>query len=126
MQLYANSGQDIKGLSAISKNDESELFLLGSDYLEAKIKDLEERKNDDAFIVQLNSKKNTLRTLQTLSFDFTGVQLYRLDKQAAVDGRAEKPKRALIVAVGAVLSGFFAIFVALIIGAVKRRRELAL
>lgn len=123
LQLYACSARDIKGLSAITKNDESELFLLGSDYLEAKIKDLEERKNDDAFIAQLNSKKGTIKELKSLSFDFTGVKLYKLDKQAAVDGKAEKPKRALIVAVGAVLSLFMGLFVALIVGTIKCRKD---
>ncbi len=63
--------------------------------------------------------------LESLTFDFSGVQLYRWDKKASIDGKAEKPKRALIVAVGGVLSGFIAIFVALIAGAVKRRRVLA-
>jgi uncharacterized protein involved in exopolysaccharide biosynthesis len=52
----------------------------------------------------------------------SGVQLYRWDKKAVVDGQAEKPKRALIVAVGSVLSLFVGIFVALIAGAVKRRK----
>ncbi len=87
---------------------------------------LKAKKNDDPYIAELPPLLKKLDRLSKLSFDFTGVQLYKLDKQAAVDGRAEKPKRALIVAVGAVLSGFVAIFVALIVGAVKRRRELVL
>jgi uncharacterized protein involved in exopolysaccharide biosynthesis len=51
------------------------------------------------------------------------VKLYTLDQQAVTDDQAEKPKRALIVAVGGVLSFFMAVFVALIAGAIQRRKS---
>jgi len=86
---------------------------------------LKERKNDDPFIEGLLPLVSKLDRLESLTFDFTGAKLYRLDKAAMVDGKAEKPKRALIVAVGGVLSLFVGVFVALIAGAVKRRKALA-
>ena len=93
---------------------------------------LKARVNDDPFIAGLQPLLNKLNRLNerksqlASTSDMVGQQIYRLDKKAVVDGGHEKPKRALIVAVGAVLSGFIAIFVALIIGAVKRRKELVL
>jgi len=84
---------------------------------------LKARKNDDPYIAELPALLKKLDKLQKLSFDFTGVKLYRLDKKAFADGKAEKPKRALIVAVGSILAFFIAVFVALIMGAVKRRKE---
>jgi len=75
---------------------------------------LKARTNDDPYIAELPALLKKLDKLQKLSFNFNGVKLYRLDKKAIVDGKAEKPKRALIVAVGTVLAFFAAIFAALI------------
>ncbi|PCH84455.1 MAG: hypothetical protein COB89_04585 [Piscirickettsiaceae bacterium] len=101
------------------------MFLLGSEYLKGEIESLQKRTSDDAFIEELPTLFKRIDELNKMTFDFAEVQPYRLDKIAEVDGKAEKPKRALIVAVGGVLSGFIAIFVALIVGAVKRRKALA-
>ena len=142
---------------SVTTNSRKDLFLMGSDYLNGRIKNikvrenkllyvkeisaikkqieetkndvslaaLKARTNDDPYIAELPALLKKLDKLQKLSFNFNGVKLYRLDKKAIVDGKAEKPKRALIVAVGTVLAFFAAIFAALIIGAVKRRREAA-
>ena len=127
IRLFSQSDQrSLNGLTSLSDKADANVFLMGTEYLEAEINILRGKKNDDAYIVELPEMLKRIDELENLSFDFTGVQLYKLDKQAAVDGKAEKPKRALIVAVGAVLSGFIAIFVALIVGAIKRRRELVL
>jgi uncharacterized protein involved in exopolysaccharide biosynthesis len=85
---------------------------------------LKARKSGDPYIAELPALLKKLDKLENLTFDFAGSKLYRLDKKAAVDGKAEKLKRALIVAVGSVLAFWMAIFIALIMGAVKRRREL--
>jgi len=90
---------------------------------DVKLAALKARKNDDPYIPELPALLKQLDKLQKLTFDFTGVKLYRLDRKASIDGKAEKPKRALIVAVGSILAFFIAIFVALIVGAVKRGKE---
>ena len=84
---------------------------------------LKARTNDDPYIAELPALLKQVDKLQSLTFDFSGAKLYRLDKKASIDGKAEKPKRALIVAVGSVLAFFVAVFVALIMGSVKRRKE---
>jgi len=139
----------------ITTKSRADLFLMGADYLEEKIKiigsrqnkalhikeisglkkqieeakndvklaALKTRKNDDPYIGELPVLLRKLDKLQKLTFDFSGAKLYRLDKKASIDGKAEKPKRALIVAVGSVLAFFVAVFAALTISAVKRRKE---
>lgn len=126
VRLYSQgTEQGATGLTAGSLGQTDGMFLLGSEYLKGEVDNLQKRTSDDAFIDRLPGLFKRLEELDHMTFDFTGIQPYRIDKIAEVDGKAEKPKRALIVAVGTVLSGFIAIFVALIMGAVKRRRGLA-
>jgi len=82
---------------------------------------LKARENDDPYLTELPGLLKQLEELERQRYDFSGVKLYRSVKRASIDGVAEKPKRMLIVAVGSVLAFFVAIFVALIVGAVKRR-----
>lgn len=100
----------------------NDLFLKGSEYLKQEIANIQNRESQDPFIEGLFSLLARLERLDSMSFDFTGAGLYKLEMEAVVDGQAEKPKRALIVAVGSVLSLFVGVFVALIAGAVKRRK----
>lgn len=142
---------------SVTTNARSDLFLMGSDYIQAQIKNLQTRKhkslfvkeissikkqigevqgdtvlaalkarkNDDPFIEGLPVLLKKIDELERLTFDYSGVQLYRWDAKASPDGQAEKPRRGLIVAVGSVLSMFIGVFVALIAGAIKRRKALA-
>ena len=85
---------------------------------------LKERKSDDPYITELAGLFKHLDELKHLSFDFSGVQLYRLDKNAYADGNNEKPKRLLIVAVGFVLSAFVSLFIVMIINSIKKHRDM--
>ena len=133
--LFLMGSDYIKGVILnLKSRTEKELFIKEISGLKKQIEEtkhdvtlaaLKARKNDDPFIVELPALLEKLSKLDSISFDFSGVQLYRLDKAASIDGQAEKPKRALIVAVGGVLSLFIGIFAALIAGAVKRRKALA-
>ena len=91
---------------------------------DVKLAVLKERKDDGPFIEGLLPLVSKLARLESLTFDFTGAKLYRLDKVATMDGKTEKPKRTLIVVLGSVLSLFVGIFVALIVGSVNRRKRL--
>ena len=103
----------------------SDLFLKGSEYLKQEIINIQSRESQDPFIEGLFPLVARLERLDSMSFDFTGANLYKLEMEAVVDGQAEKPKRTLIVAMGSVLSLFVGMFVALIVGAVKRRKAVA-
>jgi chain length determinant protein (polysaccharide antigen chain regulator) len=126
IRLFPQSDQrSLNGLTSLSDKGDANVLLMGTEYLEAEINILRGKKNDDAYIVELPGMLKRIDELENLSFDFTGVKLYKLDKQAAVDGNAEKPKRALIVAIGTVLSFFVGLLVALVAGTMKRRKEVA-
>ena len=112
------------GVVVNSVSSRSDLFLQGSEYLMGEINNIQQRKLSDAYIPALFPLLKRLDELSNVSFDFVEVKPYSLDKPATVDGQAEKPKRAFIVAVGGVLSLFFGMFAALIAGAVKRRKAL--
>jgi len=109
----------IKGvISNLKSRQQKELFIKEISGLKKQIEEikhdiklaaLKARKNDDPFIAELPALLQKLSKLESISFD----------------GQAEKPKRALIVAVGGVLSLFMGLFAALIAGAVKRRKTLA-
>jgi LPS O-antigen subunit length determinant protein (WzzB/FepE family) len=103
----------------------SDLFLKGSEYLKQEIINIQSRESQDTFIEELFPLFARLESLDSMSFDFTGARLYKLEMEAVVDGQAEKPKRALIVAIGTVLSFFVGLLVALVAGTMKRRKEVA-
>jgi len=153
IESFAKSNLTRTDINITTKSRE-DLFLMGSDYLEGRIKIIESRqkkapyikeisvfkkqieeakndiklatlkarKNDDPYIAELPALLGEMDKLKILTFDFSDVKLYRLDKEALIDRKAEKPKRALIVAVGSVLAFFIAVFVTLVIGGFKRRK----
>jgi len=123
--MKRETNQATKGIVINAANSSSDLFLKGSEYLKQTIDTLQSRESQDPYIKELFPLFARLERMDTMSFDFAGVKPYKLDKKAVADGKAEKPKRALIVAVGSVLSLFVGVFVALIAGAVKRRKALA-
>jgi chain length determinant protein (polysaccharide antigen chain regulator) len=129
IRLFTQANQrSISGLtSSLSDlNDEGkDLFLMGSEYLEGEIDNLLTREKDDPYISGLLPLIKRMKQLENLSFDFSGVKLYTLDQQAVIDGKAEKPKRFLIITVGSVLSLFIGVFVALFVSTLKRRKTLA-
>lgn len=123
IQLYSEANQgELKGVtaSAISGG----LFLMGSQYITAEIELLQKRSSGDPFIDGLLVLDTRLKELGLMTFDFSGLKPYRVLKVAEADGKFEKPKRELIVAVGSLLAFFMAVFVALTMSAVKRRKEL--
>jgi chain length determinant protein (polysaccharide antigen chain regulator) len=99
---------------------------MGSDYLSAEIHRLKSRGNsvtaDDPFIPGVTTLLSELSILNNKSFEFEGARLYTLDKLAAVGDAPVKPNKRLIVIIGVMLSGFLAIFIALIVATVKKRK----
>lgn len=127
IRLYSGASQhSILGLTSNANGERGSLFLMGSEYLEGEIENLSLRTNDDPYITRLVPLITRIKQIEALSFDFTGVRLYKIDKLAMLDGIAEKPKRALIVAVGGVVSLFVGMLVALVIGLVRRRKLLGM
>jgi len=122
VRLYSEANEgDLVGLTASALSEG--LFLMGSEYLTVEIELLQKRASGDSFIDGLLGLEKRLKELGLMTFDFFELKPYRVIKVAEPDGKAEKPKRALIVAVGSMLAFFIAVFVALIMGVVKRRKE---
>lgn len=110
-----------------TKKQKQRLFLMGSKYLQTEINLLKLRSNsntgDDPYINGLQHKFDELSILEKISFDFSGAHIYILDKIAAKNDAPVKPNKKLVMSLGTVLSLFLAVFVALIIAAVIKRRE---
>jgi len=122
VRLYSEANEgDLGGVTASALSEG--LFLMGSKYLTVEIELLQKRVSGDSFIDGFLDLEKRLKELDLMTFDFSELKPYRVIKVAEADGKAEKPKRALIVAVGSILAFFVAVFVALIMGAVKRRKE---
>ncbi len=124
------NGSKSNGLTLfLSDSKQQQKYMVGSDYLNAEIKRLESRgfklTSDDAFIGEIPKLVSELSILNKKSFNFDGAKLYTLEKLAAIDDAPVKPNKKLIVIIGMLLSGFLALFVALIISAVKKRNLLA-
>jgi LPS O-antigen subunit length determinant protein (WzzB/FepE family) len=101
-------------------------YMLGSDYLNAEISRLQSRGNgitaDDSFISSLPALLSELSILNKKTFNFDGAKLYILDKLAAKNDAPVKPNKRLIAIIGLLLSGFLALFVALITSTVQKRK----
>jgi len=122
VRLYSEANEgDLAGITASALSEG--LFLMGTEYLTVEIELLQARVSGDSFIDGFLDLEKRSKELGLMTFDFSELKPYRVIKVAEPDGKAEKPKRALIVTVGSILAFFIAVFVALIIGAVKRRRE---
>jgi chain length determinant protein (polysaccharide antigen chain regulator) len=77
-----------------------------------KAEQLKSRKNDDPFIASLREKENELVYLQSIHIDPQTVVSARLDQPAVPPEDAIKPKRRLVVALGAVVGLMGGIFLA--------------
>ncbi|MCY1539219.1 hypothetical protein D9M68_747970 [compost metagenome] len=75
---------------------------------------LEQRKNDDPFIVELRGLENQMEFLNRVDVNPDNVSVYTLDSSAEIPQTPIKPKKAPILLLGLVLGGMLGVFVALI------------
>ncbi len=113
----------------LSQSKQQQAYMVGSDYLAAEINRLEERgfemTSDDAFIGKMPALLSELKTLNKKTFNFENAKLYTLDKLAALNDAPVKPNKKLIAIIGMLLSGFLALFVALIVSTIQKRKSMA-
>lgn len=88
------------------------IYLIRNDQTLAALK---KRKSDDPWIKDLPEKLAQIDSLKALSPDFTSLHAYSMDNSAIISNNKIKPKTALIVVSGFVLSLLIAIFVAMMI-----------
>ncbi len=75
---------------------------------------LNKRKNEDLFLKKLAAWREEAARLRNLNFDVSGLKLANLDQQATQPIKPVKPKKLLILALGAVLGGMLGLFIALV------------
>lgn len=100
------------------------MYMRGAKAIRAELDVLQNRKNDDPFIVGLRELENQLDFLAKVSVSPDGVAVFTLDSAAEVAETPVKPKKALILALGLVLGGMLGVFIALIRSMLAKRREL--
>jgi len=94
--------------------DGSALYARGIQALEAELKILKERQNDDAYINNLREYEAQLRLLQSIRLDqFDDFVPFRLDGEVYVSDGPISPKKALILALAAVLGVMAGVFLVL-------------
>ena len=90
------------------------LYLRGSNALQAELKMLQQRKNDDPFIPDLRDLQQRMSFLTHLNVTASTIHAGDIDQFAFVANKPVKPKRVLIVVIGFFLGCLLAVFTALI------------
>lgn len=96
------------------------LYYLGYRLLEAELSILRQRENDDPFIVKLRGLQQSIAELEALKLRVDKFSVMTLDQEAIPASKPAKPKKLLIIAVGAVFGLFLGVMVALIRSAIRK------
>lgn len=104
------------------KNQGLPLYYLGYRFLQAELAALKARQNDDPFIESLRGLQQQLSELTALTVDVSKFGVVTVDQPALPAASADRPKKALILAVAGVLGLMLGVFVALIRRAVNSRK----
>lgn len=94
--------------------DGSLTYMRGSKALRAEIENLRNRVSDDPFIVNLRQRQEAIAFYRSLQIDPEVIEVYRQDGAIESPDKPVKPKRLIIVVLGAFLGATLGVFVALI------------
>jgi LPS O-antigen subunit length determinant protein (WzzB/FepE family) len=83
---------------------------------------LEKRQNEDLYLKDLAEWRQEAEQLKGIKFDTSELKLVRLDQQALEPLSTVKPKKALIIALGAVGGLMLGVFVALLRNLLRPRQ----
>jgi len=109
---------DAPYLTALNKIN-TEIELLTNDL---GLKFLKERLQGDIHSEEFSEITNKIKQLESLSLNFTGLQVFILDKSAMLGNKPLTLARSLYVIFGAILSLFFALSIALISAVMANRK----
>src|SRR5690606_8874680 len=117
------------GVAALSAEREALQARASDDFIEPRISELQkkmdmlkhnrqvevlkQRENEDLYLDELAVWSEEAARLDGINFDASTLQLARLDQPAQQPLNRLKPKRTLIMALGAVLGGMLGVFIAL-------------
>ena len=83
-------------------------YLYGTKALEAEIKALKRRTDDESFIIGLRQLQQKIKSLDSIQVNFNDVRSAQVDQRAVDPKIRHAPKRKLIVFLGTFLATFFA------------------
>ena len=95
-------------------SNEVPLYFRGYLALQGELEQLQNRKNDDSFIVGLRELQGKLSFLEKKKIDSKTVHAVQVDQRARTDGKPVKPKSTLIMLLGVVFGVIIGILAALI------------
>ena len=105
------AGQMNDQLSAIMEGNLT--YMRGAKALQAEIEALKQRKSDDPFVPGLRGLQEQHALYESLTIQPDRVAVYRLDGAIETPDQPIKPKKILILVLGALLGGMVGVFVAL-------------
>lgn len=97
-------------------------YMRGAKVLKAELDLLKNRSNDDPFIDGFRDKESKLERLAQAQLDASGLKAYREDSPLLLPMEAIKPKKMLIMLIGAVAGLMLGVFVALLNSAWQKRK----
>lgn len=101
-------------------------YLRGTKILAAEIEALKNRESDEAFALGVSKLSEKLKLIDSVNLTPDNLIPIQVDKTASIPDSPIKPNKKLIVAVAFVLGGMLGVFIALIRGAVRKRKALSL
>lgn len=116
-------GQDAEQITAFMAGGLT--YMRGAKALRAELKELEGRTSDDPFIPELRNLEEAYDRYTNMQADPAKVALFRQDGETESPDTPIKPKKALILVLGAVLGGMLGLFIALIRLMLKKRSAAA-
>lgn len=112
---YVNSeNSDLATKLPANSLDESLLYMRGSKVLQAEIKMLKKRVDNDAFIQGIRPIQAKINYLNSINFNEQLINIVKIDQLATPSTQPIKPKKPLIVALSLMLGLMFGILIALI------------
>ncbi|OSO71705.1 chain-length determining protein [Stutzerimonas stutzeri] len=105
------AGQMNDQLSAIMEGNLT--YMRGAKALKAEIEALKQRKSDDSFVPELRDLQEQHALYESLTIQPDRVAVYQLDGAIETPDQPIKPKKILILVLGALLGGMLGVFVAL-------------
>lgn len=111
MPLIAINSRNNSTINTLSNGDL--MYLRGAKALRSELAQLEQRKNDDAYIPELPDLRKAQVLLQGIDLSPANLKTAAIDEVASEPEEPIKPKKALILALGITLGGMLGLFIAL-------------
>ena len=115
------SGQMSDQLTAIM--DGNLAYMRGAKALQAEIDALQHRKSDDPFVPELRGLQEQYALYASLKVDPERVAVFRMDGAIETPDAPVRPRKGLVIALGAGLGLIVSVFTALVLIAVRRPRK---